>query len=230
MMALAMPLQAKIYLVSAGVSDYPGDNMDLNLPAKDAQKIAWLYGKNSKVVYKLLTNSDATQANITNAIRQTFADAKPDDIVVFFFSGHGYPGGFCAYDGNLEYETLRKAMAQSKSKNKMIFADACFAGKIATEGTNNSNSVAEARKANVMLFLSSRRNETSLERRDMDNGFFTTALQNGLRGKADANRDRKITARELFEYVSKSVKKMSNDRQHPVMWGKFPNSMVVMQW
>ena len=80
------------------------------------------------------------------------------------------------------------------------------------------------------FFLSSRNNETSIECTDMKNGFFTSCLQNGLRGRADANRDRIITAKELFDYVSKGVKRLSGDKQHPVMWGRFSDEMVVMKW
>ena len=32
----------KIYLVAAGISDYPGYDHDLRLPAKDAKKVCWL--------------------------------------------------------------------------------------------------------------------------------------------------------------------------------------------
>ena len=59
---------------------------------------------------------------------------------------------------------------------------------------------------------------------------FTSCLERGLRGGADKNRDRIITARELFEFVSEGVKTITKDRQHPVMWGKFDHSMPVMVW
>ena len=81
-----------------------------------------------------------------------------------------------------------------------------------------------------MLFLSSRENEVSIESPSMKNGFFTTCLQRGLRGGADINRDRIITAKELFEFVSLGVKKLSRDKQHPVMRCKFSDSMPVMIW
>ena len=81
-----------------------------------------------------------------------------------------------------------------------------------------------------MLFLSCRSNEVSIETPTKTNGFFTYALQHGLRGGADKNKDRTITAKELFNYVSAKVKKESNDRQHPVMWGKFPDNMPVIKW
>ena len=168
--------------------------------------------------------------NIISSMRKTFASAGSDDIVVLFYSGHGYPGGFVAYDGQLTYSQVRKAMATSKCKNKMIFADACFSGKIRTNGNSSQSSIQAAKKANVMLFLSSRSNETSIERRGMQNGFFTTYLQKGLRGGADANRDRIITAKELYDYVHKGVIELSRDKQHPVMWGKFSDNMPVMTW
>lgn len=231
LLGICAEASAKVYLVSVGISDYPGTENDLALPAEDAKTIAWLYGKNStEVEYKLLVNSQATSASIVAAIKTVFSDAAADDIVAFFFSGHGYPGGFAAYDGTLSYASIRKAMAGSKSKNKMIFADACFSGKIRTSGKNTGTAVAEAKKANVLLFLSSRSDETSIERKGMKNGFFTTYLQKGLRGGADANRDRKITAKELFTYVHNGVVKLSNNKQHPVMWGKFSDDMPVMLW
>ncbi len=223
-------IHAKVYLVSVGITDYPGTSMDLNLPAKDAQTISWLYSKNTDVEYVQLLNEQATMQNITSSMRKTFAKASTDDIVVLFFSGHGYPGGFVAYDGQLTYTQVRKAMATSKCKNKMIFADACFSGKIRTNGNSSQSSLQAAQKANVMLFLSSRSNETSIERRGMQNGFFTTYLQKGLRGGADANRDRIITAKELYDYVHKGVIELSRDKQHPVMWGKFSDNMPVMAW
>lgn len=222
--------QAKVYLVSVGITDYPGTQMDLTFPAKDAQTITWLYSKNTDVEYRQLLNEKATVQNITSATRTVFAKANTNDIIVLFFSGHGYPGGFVAYDGDLTYSQVRKSMAASKCKNKMIFADACFSGKIRTNGGSSQSSVQAAKKANVMLFLSSRSNETSIERSDMENGYFTTYLQKGLRGGADVNRDRVITAKELYNYVHKGVVEISRDRQHPVMWGKFGDNMPVMVW
>lgn len=226
----AAKAEAKIYLVAVGVSDYPGTKMDLALPAKDAQTIAWLYSKNTRVKYALLLNSDATVKKIKAAMKKVYKEATPGDMVVFFFSGHGYPGGFCAYDGNFDYSVVRSGMAACKSKSKMIFADACFSGKIRNDDHASQSSVSSAKKANVMLFLSSRSGETSLEKPGMANGFFTTYLQKGLRGGADANRDRTITAKELFNYVHTGVTRMSGNRQHPVMWGNFADTMPVMKW
>ena len=229
LIAFADTTCAKIYLVSAGITDYPGTENDLLHPAKDAQTIAWVYGKNSDVQHILLINNEATADNILNAMTQLFARASAEDIIVFFFSGHGYKGGFLAYDGALTYEKMRAAMAQSKAKNKMIFSDACFSGRMRTPGRDSGEN-SSIKNANVMLFLSSRSNEKSNEVAGMTNGYFTTYLQRGLMGGADVNRDRTITAKELYDYVKQGVVKISGNKQHPVMWGKFSDNMPVMKW
>lgn len=50
----------------------------------------------------------------------------------------------------------------------------------------------------------------------------------GLQGAADRNGDRKVTARELFNYVNPRVISDTEGQQHPQMWGKFDDSMVVV--
>lgn len=233
LLAFSFSANARTYLVSVGIADYSGFPTKINnlsLTTNDAQTIANLYSKNTSVIYSLLLNEKATKNRIVRAIKKVFNKASKNDIVVFFFSGHGYPGGFCAYDGQIEYGEIRNAMSQSKSKNKMMFVDACRSGGMRVDGTTMQGAVTAAKNANVMLLLSSRNNENSIERRGMQNGFFTTYLQKGLRGNADANRDRVITAKELFSFVHQGISQISGGKQHPVMWGNFDDNMPVMKW
>ena len=225
---MSATLEAKIYLVSVGISKY--ERNPLRLPVSDAKTLKYVYDHNGDTKSVLIIDENATLENVLEKVRSFFAPASENDIVVLFFSGHGYQGGFCAYNGLLSYDAIREAMAVSKSKNKMIFADACYSGNMRQGKKANNNNQNTMKNANVMLFLSSRNTETSLESSLMDNGFFTYALQRALRGGADANRDRVITARELFNYVSKKVSTETGGRQHPVMWGKFSNNMPVIEW
>ncbi len=229
---LLMPIftEAKVYLVSVGITDYPGTDMDLHSPANDAMVITWLYSQNSSMQYCLLLNEKATEKRIKSAMSKVFANAGPEDIVVFFFSGHGFEGGFSVYDGYITYQDIRDAMSKSECDNKMIFADACHSGLFrASDHSSKSEDVA-ARNSNVLLFLSSRNGEVSMERSDMANGYFTTYLQKGLRGGADSDGNRVITAKELFVYVHSNVVRLSEGMQHPVMWGKFADDMPIMIW
>lgn len=233
LLAVCLSVDARTYLVSVGIADYSGFPQKINnlrLTTKDAQAIVDLYSKNTSVDYSILLNDKATKDRIIRAIKKVFNQATANDIVVFFFSGHGYPGGFCAYDGNLGYDEVRKAMSESKSKNKMMFVDACRSGGMRVDETSAQGAITAAKNANVMLFLSSRNNENSIERKDMKNGFFTTYLQKGLRGNADSDGNRVITAKELFDFVHNGVSRISQGKQHPVMWGNFNDNMAVMKW
>lgn len=233
LLAVCLGANARTYLVSVGIADYSGFPQKINnlrLTTEDAKTIVDLYSKNTSVDYSILLNDKATKDRIIRAIKKVFNKASAGDIVVFFFSGHGYPGGFCAYDGNLGYDEVRKAMSESMSKNKMMFVDACRSGGMRVDEAASQRAIKAAKKANVLLFLSSRNNENSIERQDMKNGFFTTYLQKGLRGNADSDRDRTISAKELFDFVHNGVSQISGGKQHPVMWGNFDDNMAVMKW
>ncbi len=230
---LCFSAEGKTFLVSVGIADYskfPSPASNLALTAKDAKLLVDLYSKNTTASYSILIDDKATRERIISAIKRVFGKAEESDIVVFFFSGHGYPGGICAADGIISYYALRKAISRSKSRNKMMFVDACHSGGLRVNGGSEQRMDTTDSETNVMLFLASRNTEYSIESLSMKNGFFTTFLDKGLRGYADKNKDRKITARELFDYVSKEVRKISDDRQHPVMWGNFDDDMTVMEW
>ncbi len=227
---LPLVCEAKIFLLSVGISDYPGTQCDLRLPYNDAATIQWVYQQNRHASTRLLVNSQAKLATVKSALRSMATAATAGDIVVMFFSGHGIKGGFVCYDGVLSYDDIYTALATCKSRNKMVFADACYSGAMRRNSRTGASRGRINRNGSVMLFLSCRSNEVSIEMPSMTNGFFTYALQHGLRGSADYNHDRTITAIELFNYVSKTVRQESGNRQHPVMWGRFPRNMAVMRW
>jgi len=221
--------EARVYLVAVGVADYPGEKNDLYLPINDAKAIISLYQANEQVTYCQLINQDATPKKIIAAMK-IFSLAQPNDIVVFYYSGHGYTGGFAVYDGYLSYEEMRLAMTKSKCNNKIIFADACFSGGLGNASKSSKKVLKQIKETNVMLFLSSRGDEYSWQSSILKNAYFTHYLQKGLRGNADIDRNKIITAKEIFEYVYQNVVAVSNNQQHPVMWGHFSNKMPVIRW
>lgn len=216
---------AKNYIVCVGIQDYPGTENDVYLCAKDAKTIQWLFQTNGNAETTLLTNEKATRTNIVQAMRQLFAKAGPTDAVILFYCGHGSPRSLFTYDGDLSYESLWKEFDASKASRRFAFINACFSG---TMRQNFDHSYLKDKS--VMFFLAARSNEQALEISTMKNGLFTAYLQQGLRGSADVNRDRIITAKELYDYVSKKVIERSEGKQHPVMWGKFSDDVPVMTW
>ena len=150
---LPITLEAKgrVYLVAVGISDYPGTKNDLRLPVEDARRIEWIYRKNGGST-KILLNGQATEKEILKAMREQFKRANPDDIILLFFSGHGYEGGFVSHDEFVDYGKIRQAMATSKARTKLIFADACFAGQMRGQGKESPSSFKDR---NALLFCHS---------------------------------------------------------------------------
>ena len=225
MMLCAITLQAKTYLVSVGISDYPGTEHDLRISDNDAKTIAKVFSVAKQATVSILLNEQATQSALLSTMHTSFMNANSEDIVILYFSGHGTPGALVCYDGLLTYQHIFKMLKGSKASRKVIIADACYSGKMRT----NNQQTSSYNSQNVMLFLSSRTNEVSRESR-YKNSLFTIFLERGLRGGADTNRDRYITARELYDFVHKGVIEASGNKQHPVMWGKFDNNMTVINW
>ena len=218
-------IQAKVYVGSVGIADYPGKENDLRISDNDAKTIAKVFLATKDASVKVLTNEDATQSALLSAMHTLFEDAQSDDAVVLYFSGHGTPGTLVCHDGLLTYQHIFKMLKGCKASRKVIIADACYAGKMRTTSQQTSSYNSQ----NVMLFLSSRTNETSQETQ-YKNSLFTIFLERGLRGGADKNRDRQITAREIFDFVHDGVTEASGNKQHPVMWGKFNNNMTIIKW
>ena len=218
-------LQAKVYLVSAGIADYPGKKKDLRVSDNDAKTIAKLYDATKDATVSLLINEDATQASLLSTMHTTFEEALENDIVIFYFSGHGSQGAIACYDGLLSYQHIFKMLKGCKANSKIIIVDACYSGKMRT----NNQSTNIYKNQNVVLFLSSRTNERSQESRYM-NSLFTIYLERGLRGGADFNNDRTITAREIYDFVHKGVIEASENTQHPVMWGQYEDNMKIIKW
>lgn len=226
-----------IYVLSVGICDYKYIN-DLQKTENDAKGFAELYMTHTKHVTTLL-GSQATRENILSSLRSCFSKAEKDDIVVFFFSGHGDRGGLCAYDTKgrttlVTYAEVQKAISSCKAANKQLFIDACFSGGLRDNETSRQHQSAlrppMSDTEGIMLFLSSRTGEKSQENRWSDNGFFTQYLIKGLKGAADTDSDRIITAKEIFTYVSTKVSERTRKKQNPVMWGKFNDDMHIMNW
>ena len=91
------------YAIVIGISDYPGEENDLNYSDDDARDmydaLINRYGYDKENIH-LLIDGNATYENIRGSIGDLKSKAKAGDEVVFFFSGHGAKGQ--ANDGDNE--------------------------------------------------------------------------------------------------------------------------------
>jgi len=248
-----------IYAVVVGISDYkyavprgqPGFG-NLNYSDDDAVKFTALLKSLGVPGGNIITliNSDATYANITQSLAHVFPRASADDMVMFFFSGHGGPGFFTTYDIDvnnernfLYHQHIKLAFKSSPARVKFCFADACYSGGIKSKEAGKSIEVHEdtdlsattegkgtekANSANIVVMMSSRADEVSMESSEVMQGYFAYHLIRGMAGKADSNSDKIVTISELYKYVRHGVQKSTSKKQTPITFGKFnPNLTVV---
>ena len=243
--------QQQYYVLSVGVSDYEGTKNDLHFADVDAKRVAQFFidaGVPSGHI-KLLTNQNATRQNILSTLNTVFSAAQPNDVVIFYFSGHGdkgvfLPADFTGFSNALLHREVKAAFKNCAAKHKLCIADACFAGSIRTKSFDSSRdslktveeklktATAKAYKEannDVVVMMASRANEESKEMSALGQGAFTYYLLQGWRGTADLNGDKIITIKELFRYTQQKVIAITKDMQHPVVFGKFDADMVLMR-
>lgn len=227
----------KTYVVSVGISRYKYPSIAPPLPCSvgDARAMShFFHDYNGSNVFMLL-DENATRDHILRVLKAQFSKSTVNDEIIFVFSGHGVQGGLTTYEIKDEsdlitYNEIQNIMKSAKARRKIILAMACYSGGL-TLPSNRYGSRQRRRsteKTSVMLYMSSRANETSWENATMTNSFFFNRILQAFRGAADRNGDNKITARELFNYVNPRVIRDTGGMQHPQMWGKFDDSMVVV--
>ena len=238
------------YVVIASVKLYK-DTMvcpNLSFPENDGNKLYnYLTSKTGGNVPEAnvtkVFGNQATAENILAALKSTFAKATEKDRVLFYFSGHGAPDVFCPYDftimnnayaNMLKHSDVRDVFKSCKAGIKLCFADACHSGTIKagegqtksiTEGTDKQLAV---NQDNILVFMSSKSSESSIEYGFLQEGAFTFNLIEGLKGKADLNKDKLVTVKELYSYVRQRVRAFTKAKQTPVMFGKFDPEMVMV--
>jgi len=220
----------RMFAVIVGIADYQGSGSDLNFSDDDAR----IFHNHLRKAFPreiasgditLLLDSKATKSAILNAINSSFSKATENDYIIFFFSGHGGKGSFVPYDlmsNSLSHQEVKAAFKKSSAKYRLCIADACFSGSVGNGNASISNyDVAqELSDARLAVLLSSNNQQTSMEMGQLGQGLFSYWLMNGLRGAADLNRDKYVTAGELFVYTRNAVVSQSDGKQSPVVIGQ----------
>lgn len=229
---LVLSLNARTFVLCVGVSNYDNSNLNLTQTTKDAKQFKAVMENETKDI-TILTSKYANKENIKEKLRAISNRAQKGDKIIFFYSGHGYPGGVAVYDNALTYQEINDILASSAADAKICFVDACHSGSV-SDVRDNSKSYKSPTTGNIIYMMGSRADEYSIEHPWVGHGFFTEAVLKGLRGKADANRDKKITVKELFNYVYNDVQHTTakmDVSQHPQLIGqKAIVEAVIIDW
>lgn len=223
----------KTYALLTGISNYGFGGMNLHNTTKDVKQLKKILDQQDMIV-TTLTSKYATLENMEKKLNAIIQLAKPEDRIIFFFSGHGNTGSILTYGpSRFSYRELMSIFAKAKTKEIFCFIDACMSG--------SAGDIFEYDWANepnmhngVTFFMSSRADEYSTENNWIGHGFFTQALLKGLRGKADKNSDRNVSVIELFNYIYNDVTARTHNSeqvQHPQLIGpSSSHNTILTNW
>ncbi len=175
----------------------------------------------------------ATLVNVREALGWLRRVSKPDDLVLVHFSGHGFQGPDDDGDENdgldeffILWDTLNAAKEDTalrddefgdaldriESQHVVIFFDGCYSGGLSRSLPPSARPVSDRPDLfsdfsveGRLVFSASAEAQDAFESDQLRHGIFTYYLVDGLRGAADANGDRRVTAWELYEYVAATV-------------------------
>jgi hypothetical protein len=161
--------------------------------------------------------------------------AGPRDLIVLFISGHGVGDErgrfyFLPKDAGFQADgSLRRGRTISNDElmgirdlpgQKLVFIDSCYSEGVAGKRVRAGNSfdlVNSLQDAGMVIFTSSGANEKSWEDDELRYSVFSHAVIQGLSGKADGDRNGRVTLPEFEEYVKKTVSER-RPQQHPYLW------------
>ena len=232
---VAINMQAqKTFVLLSGVSNYGVDSINLYNTTKDVKALDKVF-MNQKFTVAKATSKNAYSDNIRTKLNAIVRLAKPQDRIIFFFSGHGTPGGFVPYDRTLfNYQELVDIFKKAKAQYIYCFIDACMSGSVKSISNNNFGIGSGSPK--ICFMTASDATELSMEDSFVGHGYFTKALLKALRGMSDKNKDKQITLGEVFRYVQNDVIYRTKDAkqvQHPQLIGTYSDEMkktVLTRW
>ena len=183
--------------------------------------------------------------------------AGKDDTVIIFLAGHGAteqdassPDGDGLekyilphnadpqnlYGSAIPMSEIARIFQRISSARLVFIGDTCYSG-----GSGGRTILVAGKRANVsgaflervtqgkgrVILTASDANEVSVEKDELKHGVFTYYLLEGLRGKADFDKDGVVTVDELYRYVSMKVPQATGQDQHPVKKGEVTGEIVL---
>lgn len=177
----------RTYGIFVGISQYGGDNSDLDGPAADAVNLARAFqrsGQMPRANAVVLTDGQGTLTNVRQAFRTMAARVTPQDTLVFFFDGHGGASVLDLVGADLSRRELGRLMATVRGR-QLVVLDSCHAGGFAP--------VVQGRPERAGLF-SSRSDQESSTAPEVNAGgwlayFFRRAVEGEVRPRSDGSLD-----------------------------------------
>lgn len=235
---------ADLHVLAVGLSSYKNAAYNLNYGRADAKSFLDRMRAGSKGLFRRveareLYDEAATRDGIEGAFQAIAGAARPQDVFVFYYAGHGAmseaEGSSSAdfhlipYDVTQIYDSpealaakglsarrIKELAARVPAQKQALILDACEAGgaveTFAMRGAGEQKALFQlARSAGMAVLSATGSRQFAAEVKDLGHGLFTYALLKGLSGEADASggADGKVTVRELDAYLNDKVPELT---------------------
>jgi len=241
------------WAVVIGISHYQNSSISLQFADHDAQAIADFLrdprgGGVPEANLRVLTNEEATSANIRSALFDFLSKPGPDDLTIVYFAGHGTNDFknspdtyyFLSYESDVNklsttavrMTELQEAFEGTVKSNLVTLVDACHSGGIGNvANVTNQRWLKAGFGAHRAIITASEIDETSSEGSQWGggHGVFTYYILQGLQGAADIKHDHRITVGELFDFVGPHVRQATNNAQTPSAQAGSERGLVLTQ-
>ncbi|MDG4759084.1 tetratricopeptide repeat protein [Micromonospora sp. WMMD710] len=175
---------------------------------------------------------DASRSEIAEAANRFFSDAEPDDVVLFYFSGHGRSRNqklyLCARDTvagllpgtAVSNDTLNDIIGDSVARAKVIVLDCCHSG--AFKGPVAVERLLAGKGRFVLTATAAFESAADADGDDLPSPF-TSALVNGLlHGADDKDGDGAVDLADLYAYLQGALHGSSEPRHRFDGFGNVP--------
>jgi len=252
----AVDKTATLYLIVVGINQYKNPAMSLNYALADATAFKNELEKDAKSIISIIktffvTDNEANKAGFENALNSVKQNARPQDVFVFYYAGHGVIGKDKEFylvpndvsdlknvQTELELKGVPAKMLQQyaidiPAQKQLFILDACqsagaFNEMLSADGDQQKSIAVVSRSTGTHWMAASGAQQFANEFSQLGHGAFTYVLLEALKGSAAS--DKMITVNGLKNYLQLGVpelmKKYSGTLQYPASYG-FGNDFPV---
>jgi hypothetical protein len=231
-----------LYLLAIGINKYQNPKYSLNYAVNDANGFVAAIEKNAyrifnEVIKTSIQDDKATKNNITLAINEIKQKAKPEDVFIFYYAGHGVMSLTSAnekaefyivptdvvkmYDDNeglksksISAKMIGDASKEIKAQKQLFVLDACQSGgaveTFAMRGAAEEKAIAQlARSTGTYFCAASGSEQFATEVTELGHGVFTYSLIKSLEGFCKPAEGGKVTVNLLKSCVEDMVPELT---------------------
>ncbi len=230
-----------LHILAIGINRYEREDYNLNYAYDDAHTFTKKFVDNSTPLFKNVRNrielydEEATRDNILKSFESIISQAKPEDMFVFYYAGHGtidesagneyylvppnitqlYGDSKQLKEKGISATELKMLLSKIKATKQLILMDACHSGaaidKLQENDAERERAMTQlARSSGVAMLTSSNSQQFATEFEVLKHGVFTYSLLDALDGAADTG-DKVVSVYEMKLFMERMVPKISKE-------------------